>query len=113
VSSQQNPYAPRCHKPVRRSAPSALVGRERELAELEAGLDDARFGCFFLVTGERGIAKIRRRYTERQPFTHRLISRLMPPPALHPQNVSQNEEHLWSMSKLESDSGAGVGATKD
>jgi hypothetical protein len=45
----------------RRSVQSAFVGRERELAELEAGLDDTRSGRgrFFLVTGEPGIGKSR------------------------------------------------------
>lgn len=45
----------------RRPGPGAFVGREHELGELEAGLDDARSGRgrFFLVTGEPGIGKSR------------------------------------------------------
>jgi len=44
-----------------RSGPGAFVGREHELRELDAGLDDARSGRgrFFLVTGEPGIGKSR------------------------------------------------------
>ncbi len=40
---------------------SPFVGREREVAELRAGLDDARasHGRFFFVTGEPGIGKTR------------------------------------------------------
>jgi predicted ATPase len=40
---------------------SAFVGRERELRELQAGLDEVRSGRgrFFLVTGEPGIGKSR------------------------------------------------------
>jgi tetratricopeptide (TPR) repeat protein len=47
--------------PSPRSSQSAFVGRERELAELDVGLDDARsgHGRFFLVTGEPGIGKSR------------------------------------------------------
>jgi eukaryotic-like serine/threonine-protein kinase len=46
---------------IRRSAPSAFVGRERERAELSGGLDDARSGRgrFFLVSGEPGIGESR------------------------------------------------------
>ncbi len=45
----------------RRPGRGAFVGREHELGELEAGLDDARSGRgrFFLVTGEPGIGKSR------------------------------------------------------
>jgi tetratricopeptide (TPR) repeat protein len=45
----------------RRSGPGAFVGREPELGELDAGLEDARSGRgrFFLVTGEPGIGKSR------------------------------------------------------
>ncbi len=44
-----------------RSIHSALVGRDREVAELCAGLEDASAGRgrFFLVTGEPGIGKTR------------------------------------------------------
>jgi eukaryotic-like serine/threonine-protein kinase len=44
-----------------RSGQDAFAGRERELAELRAGLDDACSGRerFFLVTGEPGIGKSR------------------------------------------------------
>jgi predicted ATP-dependent serine protease len=40
---------------------SAFVGRERELRELQAGLDEvcSGRGRFFLVTGEPGIGKSR------------------------------------------------------
>jgi tetratricopeptide (TPR) repeat protein len=44
-----------------RSGPGAFVGREHELRELDAGLNDARLGRgrFFLITGEPGIGKSR------------------------------------------------------
>ncbi|MGH7821493.1 MAG: AAA family ATPase, partial [Candidatus Binatia bacterium] len=46
---------------VASSARSELVGRERELADLEAGLDDALAGRgrSFLIRGEPGIGKTR------------------------------------------------------
>lgn len=46
---------------IGRSGSAALVGREHELRELDAGLVDARAGRgrFFLVTGEPGIGKSR------------------------------------------------------
>jgi predicted ATPase len=42
-----------------RSTPSEFIGRQREVAELCSGLEDARRGRggFFLVTGEPGIGK--------------------------------------------------------
>jgi transcriptional regulator with AAA-type ATPase domain len=43
------------------SSQNAFVGRERELAELRAGLDDvsASHGRLFLLSGEPGIGKTR------------------------------------------------------
>jgi tetratricopeptide (TPR) repeat protein len=43
----------------RQPSHNAFVGRERELAELRAGLDDAIAGrgCLFLISGEPGIGK--------------------------------------------------------
>jgi tetratricopeptide (TPR) repeat protein len=45
----------------RQASHNAFVGRERELAELRAGLDDATAGrgCLFLISGEPGIGKTR------------------------------------------------------
>ena len=46
---------------VRVRPPGTMVGRERELASLLSGLDDAasRRGCLFLISGEPGVGKSR------------------------------------------------------
>src|SRR5437879_6495825 len=49
------------HQPREARSGSVFVGRQRELAELRAGLEDAVSGRgrFFLVVGEAGIGKTR------------------------------------------------------
>src|SRR3984957_15742973 len=48
-------------EPFRTGPPRAMVGRERELAPLLSGLDDAasRRGCLVLISGEPGVGKTR------------------------------------------------------
>src|SRR3984957_675929 len=48
-------------EPFRTGPPRAMVGRERELASLLSGLDDAasRRGCLVLISGEPGVGKTR------------------------------------------------------